>query len=74
MDSTERRIFLKHLVITFIAVITIDVVVENVASLFREGHITGYSSTWSQVISFVLVSIFVAYLNVRRYRKKMMGC
>lgn len=72
MDSKERQIFLKDLIIIFLAVIAIDLVIENVVSLVKEGYIT-YSISWTQIVSFVLVSAFAAYLSVRRHRKKEIG-
>lgn len=72
MNPKERSIFIKSLIVTFLAITAIDFVVESAISYFNEGNII-YSLTMTKIVARLLISTFVAYLAVRRYRKKEMG-
>ena len=70
MSSTnERTFFLKEFVIGLIALLCIDFIFMNVPGVFK-GESIIYVFGWKKMLYWFIISLFLAYLNIRKRRKK----
>lgn len=69
INPSERTLFLKEFVISLIALLCIDFIFMNILGVFK-GEPIIYVLGWKKILYWFIISLFLAYLNIHKRRKK----